>query len=666
MKKVLLLLFSFLIANLGWHVFEGKSFWSLFNWEADDYFSLKIVLIGATVFLLVFAFFFYWFSARENRLRTATSEERNRLKSESQQLILEQRHCHERNKQIQQDKELAEKRYNSVFFHAQDALFVMDSDGRVHECNPTFARLIFNHQVPAVFRIDDLIADEEVMQQWLQSIERRNNIQNWEWLALSKQTGSLWVSLSGHWICHCDKWHFEGRLCDITEQVLYQEQLKYKAAHDSLTDLWNRHSFLNEVAVIAKGENDDLVVVKKKSFALLYIDIDRFKLINDSLGHQLGDKVLMEVAQQLRMRFGHIGEIARLGGDEFAILVATKQLAHSMDVEVASLLIQLTKPMRFTSHSITISASIGIRQFNAGCHIDAQRLLHDADLAMEEAKRRGKNGFFEFSASMAIAKNHRLAIEQALNQVNVMDEFSLVYQPIYDIQGSSINGFEALIRWHNVKLGAVSPAEFIPIAEESGKILKIGEWVCLEVFRFLSLLENADVFVSVNVAPLQLEQPDFVSWFIRQMKQAGVSPNQIKLEVTETGLMSATHDVTESLEWFLEHEIEVYIDDFGTGHSSLARLKSLPATGIKIDKAFVDEIALSKKANQLIGAITAIAENFQLTVTVEGIEDEAQHKALRTLYCHQCQGYWFSKPMDPEAALALLQKPVVPSLNATI
>lgn len=546
---------------------------------------------------------------------------------------------------------LAEQRYKSLFLHTKDALFVLNEEGQIQDYNPAFQRMFFKQDVPKVLYLAELMADEDIQVQWRNGLHEKHEHRNWNWLALSSQSGSLWVRQSGHWIIYNQQRVYEGQLSDITSQVLYQEQLKYKAEHDLLTDLWNRTSILNHLTTIAASIAESHYT-EQAQVAVIYLNIDRFKLVNDTLGHQMGDKVLCEIAQRLRARFSHVAEIARLGGDEFAIVVPVKQLKHVLMIELESLLIEITRPIKLSYHSFSISASIGVRLFTEGCGLEAERLLHEAGFAMEEAKRRGKNTYAEFNAKMAIDKNRRLDIEKALNSETLNRELSLMYQPIFDQHGKVLVGFEALLRWTSPVLGVVSPAEFIPIAEESGKIIKLGEWVCLEVFAFLADFDDTSLFVSLNVAPLQLEQTQFVKWFVEHMNEFDVSPRQLKIEVTESALMSAETAMTESLELLLEHGIEVYIDDFGTGYSSLARLNGLPATGLKIDKAFVDELDTSQQARKLIKAITAIAENFQLTVTVEGIETASQHEVIKSLYCHQCQGYMFSRPLSASDALA--------------
>lgn len=549
----------------------------------------------------------------------------------------------------------AEQRYKSLFLHTKDALFVLNEQGQIQDYNPAFKRMFFKHEVPSILYLDELMADEEIQLQWRSGLHEKQEHRNWNWLALSEQSGSLWVKQSGHWIVYNNQKVYEGQLSDITGQVLYQEQLKYKAEHDLLTDLWNRTSIINHLASLAAAIADIHCTVQPQ-VAVIYLNIDRFKLVNDTLGHQMGDKVLCEIAQRLRVRFSHLAEVARLGGDEFAIVVPVKQLKHVLMIELESLLIEITRPIKLSFHTFSVSASIGVRLFTEGCGLEAERLLHEAGFAMEEAKRRGKNTYAEFNAKMAIDKNRRLDIEKAFNSPTLTNELSLMYQPIFDLHGKVLVGFEALLRWTSPSLGVVSPAEFIPIAEESGKIIKLGEWVCLEVFAFLADFDDTSLFVSLNVAPLQLEQTQFVKWFVEHMTEFDVSSKQLKIEVTESALMSAETAMTESLELLLEHGIEVYIDDFGTGYSSLARLNGLPATGLKIDKAFVDELDTSQQARKLIKAITAIAENFQLTVTVEGIETASQHEVIKSLYCHQCQGYMFSRPLSASDALALVNQ----------
>lgn len=635
------LLVTFDVSPVAMHLRERK--WSQFNLVA-------VFGFAAFVGLLIIVYVRTLLLQKKAVLREVESHTKElTLMNEQYRLVTETK------TQALESQLLAEQRYKSLFLHTKDALFVLDEQGQITEYNPAFKSMFFKDECPSALCLEALMADEESQLQWQRSLLEKREHRNWNWLALSNQTGSLWVKQSGHWITYHNQSVYEGQLSDITAQILYQEQLKYKAEHDPLTDLWNRQSILSYLETLA-GTTEVAEHYLENPIAIIYLNIDRFKLLNDTLGHQTGDKALCEIAQRLRARFSHVAEIARLGGDEFVIVVPTKQLKHALMIELESLLIEMTRPIKLGYHTFSISASIGVRLFTEQCGLEAERLLHEAGFAMEEAKRRGKNTYAEFNAKMAIDKNRRLEIEKALHSAEKNNELSLVYQPIFNQSGQELMGFEALLRWHSPILGAVSPAEFIPIAEESGKIIKLGEWVCLEVFAFLADLDDSSVFVTLNVAPQQLEQTQFVRWFIDHMEEFDVGTKQIKIEVTESGLVSAETAVTESLELLLEYGIEVYIDDFGTGYSSLARLNGLPATGLKIDKAFVADLDTSQQARKLIKAITAIAENFQLTVTVEGIETATQHEVIKSLYCHQCQGYMFSKPLNARDAIALINQ----------
>ncbi|WMN58865.1 bifunctional diguanylate cyclase/phosphodiesterase [Pseudoalteromonas xiamenensis] len=545
---------------------------------------------------------------------------------------------------------IAERKYKSLFMHTQEALIVVDADGVIQEYNPKFAALFLGDMVASEVRLETWMAEDVDIQMWLSIVQNGADVGQWEWLALSQTKGSLWVKLSGQWIKSGDDRFFEGQLSDITDQMLQQSQLKYRAEHDDLTDLWNRSSLLNAINQVCH-ENEPA----NHTYALLYLNIDRFRLVNDTLGHDIGDQVLLELSNRLRYQFAANGEIARLGSDEFAVLLPMLNLTEPLEIELESFLIAMARPMLLQFNSLLVSVSMGVRHFKPGTPTSAERLLHEAGFAMEEAKKRGKNGYCEFTPTMAVSKTRRLEIEKALSDRLVFDQFHLVYQPIFARDGIEIKGFEALVRWHSPVLGVVSPTEFIPIAEESGKILALGEWVCKTACEFIEHSNRQDFFVSLNVAPLQLEQPGFYRWFIALMETHGITPSQIKIEVTESALVSADTQMTESLELLIESDIDVYIDDFGTGHSSLARLKSLPATGLKIDKAFVDDMSHCTKAYRLIKTIAAIAENFQLTVTVEGIESESQFRALEPLYHHQLQGFLLGKPVIHTDAIQLIR-----------
>ncbi|TMP45267.1 diguanylate cyclase [Pseudoalteromonas citrea] len=557
---------------------------------------------------------------------------------------------------IESDKRLAalqqqisaERKYKSLFLNSSEGLFVLDAHGQLVDANPAFRRLLLgneNQQLGAY--LSQYIVDDEFAKQWQKIIDHKSRHDELEWLAQVESADSIWLRQTGSWLHGPGGTLYEGRVTDITQLKLFNEQLKYKAQHDSLTDLLNRQTFLGLVEACRN--------TSAKQYVLLYIDLDRFKLINDTLGHLAGDRLLVEFATRMRILLGSFSDIARLGGDEFAVLIELDKLPMPLEGMLEDILVEVRKPFVYQQQSHSISGSVGVRRFTVPCvNYEAEKLLHDADIAMYEAKKRGKNCYYIYSSAIACEASRKLRIERALHDIDCDGELSLQFQPIYCCEGRRLRGFEALLRWHSTELGFVSPAEFIPIAEECAKINMLGQWVFKNAVSFMHECGENDLFMSVNVSPLQIQSGSFVPWLIELFSHNQVEPGQFKIELTESAMMMTEDSLVEPLEQLHELGFGIYIDDFGTGFSSLARLNALPVTGLKIDRAFIEGIENMGSARQLIEAICAIAKSFDLVVTAEGIETPEQLAVLSKLHCQQSQGYLMSKPLARGSAVSLV------------
>lgn len=542
----------------------------------------------------------------------------------------------------------AERKYKSLFLNSSEGLFVLDAGGQLVDANPAFRRLIAGGEEGTLgVALSQYMIDDEFAQQWLSIVEYKSRHDELEWLAQVDSGDSIWLRQTGSWLHSPNGTLYEGRVTDITQLKLFNEQLKYKAQHDSLTDLINRQTFLNLV--------ESCRTRKAQQYILLYIDLDRFKLINDTLGHLAGDRLLVEFATRMRVLLGGFSDIARLGGDEFAVLINREKLPVPLEELLEDILIEVRKPFTYEGHSHNVSGSVGVRKFTVPCiNYEAEKLLHDADIAMYEAKKRGKNCYHIYSSAIACEASRKLKIERALHDMELDKELTLQFQPIYCRDGKSLKGFEALVRWHSPELGFVSPAEFIPIAEECAKISDLGQWVFHQAMSFMCEYETEGLFMSVNVSPLQIQSDSFVPWLVKLFANKSVSPSQFKIELTESAMMMTEDSLIEPLEFLHDLGFGIYIDDFGTGFSSLARLSTLPVDGLKIDRAFIKGIEQPGSARQLIEAICAIANSFDLVVTAEGIETKEQLAVLRTLHCQQSQGYLMSRPLPLREAVKLL------------
>jgi diguanylate cyclase (GGDEF)-like protein/PAS domain S-box-containing protein len=428
---------------------------------------------------------------------------------------------------------------------------------------------------------------------------------------------------------------------DITEQMHAQERLQFLAHHDTLTELPNRAMFLERTKLaLARAR------LEGNRLAILFMDLDSFKYINDSLGHEIGDQLLVNIGRRLlnQLRDGDI--IARFGGDEFVILLDNTIKETDVSNMAGRILETLTPSFNINGMELHITASIGISLFPTDGD-DADTLLRNADNAMYRAKEIGKNTYKFFSDDMSIRAYERLTMENKLRQALKREEFVLYYQPQVDISTSRIIGVEALLRWNHPELGLISPADFIPILEETGLIVPVGEWVlqqaCSDV-RYLSTSDSDKFEVAVNISAKQLNEPTFNGMLASIINDCNLGKNQIQLEMTESILMRYDTDVVDTLNKIRQQGISIALDDFGTGYSSLSYLKRFPIDTIKIDRSFIRDIKTDPDDAALTSAIIAMGKSLELQVIAEGVETDEQLEFLRQQDCDAIQGFLISKP----------------------
>ena len=449
----------------------------------------------------------------------------------------------------------------------------------------------------------------------------------------------------------------------VVERRRAQEKLMHDATHDPLTGLPNRLLLADrlERAVSTFRRRPDI------GFAVIFIDLDRFKLVNDSLGHTAGDVLLIEIATRfataledlkLRSSFGG-ATLARLGGDEFTILL--EDVGHAaVPVDVARALEDaLRNPLTIDGQQVYSSASFGIAssEANYDCAID---IMRDADLAMYRAKSEGRARIEIFDKSLHAEAKQRLALETDLRSAVRNKEFVLRYQPIVSLGSSVIVGFEALVRWRRSDGRIVSPAEFIPLAEETGLIVFIGNWVIEEATATLAAWQalyprSVPLTMSVNVSPRQFHQPDFVDVIIRAVTASKVPPSSLRVEITESVTIQNAASAVRILKRLRQFGVRVSIDDFGTGYSSLSYLHQLPFDTLKIDRSFVAGLQSRSDGGQIVQTILDLAKNLKLDVIAEGTESDTHVDLLRQMGCGYAQGYYFSQPVSEDAAQALLE-----------
>jgi diguanylate cyclase (GGDEF)-like protein/PAS domain S-box-containing protein len=442
-----------------------------------------------------------------------------------------------------------------------------------------------------------------------------------------------------------------GVMVNISEKKQAEERLAFLAHHDGLTDLPNRLLFMDRLS-------QALARVKwhQRLVAVLFLDLDHFKRINDSLGHAMGDLLLKAVAERLSSCVRAGDTVARIGGDEFTVVLA--DIAQSEDIpKVAQKIIEaISRPFSLMGQEFFITISMGISVFpNDGQ--DAQTLVKNADAAMYRAKEQGRNHYQHYSPAMNVRTLERLALESNLRHALERKELLLHYQPRVDLESGRIIGVEALLRWQYPDLGLVSPSQFVPLAEETGLIIPIGEWVlrtaCAQN-RLWQSMGFPPMRVAVNLSVRQFEQRNLVETIGRVIKETGLDPNYLELELTEGLIMKNPEITVATLRSLHEMGIQISIDDFGTGYSSLSYLRRFPIHALKIDQSFVRDIITDPDGTVIVTAIILLAHSLKLKVIAEGVETRDQLDFVRSLKCHEMQGYLFSKPVPGEEITRLL------------
>jgi diguanylate cyclase (GGDEF)-like protein/PAS domain S-box-containing protein len=434
---------------------------------------------------------------------------------------------------------------------------------------------------------------------------------------------------------------------DVTQRKATEKQLEYQAYYDALTGLPNRLLFRDRVInAVAQARRN------RRGVAVMYLDLDHFKLVNDSLGHSLGDALLSEVAVRLQSCVRASDTISRLGGDEFTILLIDTSSSEAIAGVARKILQSLTHPFRVEGHELFVTASIGISIFPSDGD-EVETLLKSADSAMYRAKELGRNQAQMFTASMNERYGRRLALEQSLHHAVERDELVLHYQPIFDRNRKKIASLEALVRWNHPSRGLVQPGDFIPLAEETGLIVPIGEWVLRRVCRDLRRWRDAGLppmRIGVNISAPQFQQLGFAGLVAGIMHEYSCDPTGLELEITETVAVQNIETTMNAMRELKEIGIRIAIDDFGTGQSSLVYLKRFPIDTVKIDRAFVRDVTTDESAAAIVSYVINLAHTLGLAVVAEGVETEAQWAFLKLNACDHMQGYLFSHPLPADEA----------------
>ncbi|MDO8413363.1 MAG: EAL domain-containing protein, partial [Gallionellaceae bacterium] len=451
-----------------------------------------------------------------------------------------------------------------------------------------------------------------------------------------------------------------GSQADITDRELALEKLKHDALHDTLTGLPNRALFMDRL-------NHAIKYTKRSPnylYAVLFIDLDRFKVINDSLGHMIGDKLLINIARKMESCLRPEDTLARLGGDEFTILL--EDIKDTKDASIVAERIHktLAQPFSLDGHEIVCNVSIGIALKDNDDNKRPEDMLIHADMAMYRAKMLGRGRYEVFNKTMRTFTFDILTLEQDLRRALQNNEMFLQYQPLISLQDGAIIGAEALIRWQHPRQGAIQPLDFISLAEETGLIVNIGEWVLQTACSQMKTWEQAgyaNLAMAVNVSAIQFQHKDFISQIKAVLQNTKMAARKLVLEITESIAMKNISFSLELLSELRAMGLSIAIDDFGTGYSSLSYLKRFPINTLKIDRSFINDVTRNSDDAAITNAIIAMSHNLKLRVIAEGVETPDQLAFLKAQHCDEAQGYLFSRPISGEDFLALLHEKMGPS-----
>ncbi|MES2049528.1 MAG: EAL domain-containing protein [Pseudomonadota bacterium] len=536
-----------------------------------------------------------------------------------------------------------------------------ENDHSIVYVNPAFARITGYSEEEVIGREGRFLVRDDLAQPDLEEIRaalrekregqallrnyRKDGTQFWNELFISPVKDASGAATT----------HFVSVINDVSERVNYQKELEYQATHDSLTGLANRNLLNDRINhAIAWAKRNEL------SVGVMLLDLDHFKLINDGSGHGAGDIVLKEVAHRLNRCVRETDTVARLGGDEFVLILTDLPEIDDVDVIAEKVLTTLSRPIEVEGHDMFVTASIGISLYPRDGD-NGETLLRYADIAMYRVKEHGRNSVRQFVPEMGVTAISRLNMEGALRRGLERNEFTLHYQPKIDLRTSEIIGAEALVRWRHPQIGLVHPIEFIPLAEETGLILPLGEWVFAEACR-QQIAWQAEglppLKIAINMSARQFRQEDLSERIATIFTNTGAQPDDFILELTESMVMQDVGSTLISLRELKNLGLSISLDDFGTGYSSLSYLRRFPIDELKIDKSFINDIHENPDDAAIASAIIAMAISLGLRVVAEGVEKKEQIEMLVAMGCTQVQGYYYGRPMDADSFKERFQKQI--------
>ncbi len=549
--------------------------------------------------------------------------------------------------------------YRSIFENATEGIFQTTPDGRYINANPALAR-IYGHPNPEtlIMVLQDiqhqLYVDPARRAEFVRQMHECGNVRNFESQVYKRDGSIIWISENARAVKDTGDavTFYEGTVVDITERKRHEEELRYQATHDSLTGLPNRILLLDRIQhAIGRAKRESQKV------AVIFLDLDHFKLINDSLGHHAGDRLLLEMASRLSACVRDQDTVARQGGDEFVLVLTEQNHEPGLIHIVQRLLDIITQPWIDVQRQYSLSCSIGISCFPRDGET-ADTLLRCADTAMYKAKEVGRNTFHFYTPELNQVVTERLELENSLRHALERNEFRVFYQPRIDVASGRIIGAEALIRWAHSEQGLIPPDRFIPIAEETGLIVPIGQWILHEACRQNQAWQDGGlphIGVSVNLSPIQFRHSGLVNEVENALQQTGLNPCYLELELTESFVMHDAERINVAMSALKGLGVDLAVDDFGTGYSSLSYLKRFPVNRLKIDKSFVRDIDTDPDDAAIVRAIITLGHALGLKVVAEGVETLAHLVFLQQHGCDELQGYYFSQPVPAQNMEALLR-----------
>ncbi|NEW08478.1 EAL domain-containing protein [Paenibacillus sp. SYP-B3998] len=546
-------------------------------------------------------------------------------------------------KWAEQRLEVSEQRYKSLFEHNPDIVCWIDLRGSVLKVNPALEKLaghssesIQGHNIMKFIAVDDLVKAQKRF-----FLACKGKPQNFEMKAIHRSDSLIDLHVTILPIV------VNGQIIgvyaiakDISNRKRTEIMNHYLAYHDTLTNLPNRRMFQERLQDAIKAADEEASTV-----AVIFMDLDRFKWINDTLGHSVGDKLLQNISERLLLLQDETDTISRLGGDEFTFIVR-RSSARQITGMAQRIFECLTPAFSLEGHDLHITPSIGISLYPQD-GVDAETMIRHADLAMYRAKEKGRNNFQFYKPELNEHVHHKMLLESELRKALERGELEIHYQPQISAKNGQLSGMEALIRWKHPELGMISPVDFIPLAEETGLIISIGEWIlrssCLQHMAWKKK-GYPPVHIAVNLSASQFQHEGLQEMIVSALKESGMDPNFLELEITESIAMYRFDFVQKKLDALKQVGIQIAIDDFGTGYSSLSYLRKYPIDKLKIDRSFIREMTEREEDYYIVKAVIALAKSLHLTIIAEGVETENQLMMLQQLGCDDIQGYWYSKP----------------------